>query len=273
VLGVKGESAHYIPLEHSYPNNGNEREVKTMKKKICTTSMVASLMLLLVSVSILTVKAAPEITLTPSTGEPDDSVEVVGTGFAPDTIVGIGVGAEVETTDENMTYSGTGVGPYSGKASHWPIKPGSFVLNVDTTMSGGIISTYTDDGDGTLSGSFEGAFGDINYTTGEWSRTSTADLTGLVQVYSATYTCYEFNVTAAEGIVTDSVGEFTANITVPGVVNGEYSVTAIDELGNVATSGFEVIPEGLSFGVVVILSSLAVIVATLVFRKRSKIDK
>ena len=76
-----------------------------------------------------------------------------------------------------MTYTGTGVGPYSGKTSWWPIKPGSFVLHIDTTMSGGIISTYNDNGNGTLSGSFEGAYGDINYTTGEWSRTSTADLT------------------------------------------------------------------------------------------------
>jgi hypothetical protein len=238
-----------------------------------TTTVVAFLMISTLLATVSIANAAVGITLNPTSGEPDDSVQVTGTDFAASTPVGIGFGAEIVTTDENMTYSGTGVGPYSGKASHWPIKPGSFVLSVDTTMSGGIISTYTDNGDGTLSGSFEGAFGDINYTTGEWSRTSTADLTGLVQVYSATYTCYEFNVTAAEGIVTDSVGEFTANITVPGVVNGEYSVTAIDELGNVATSGFEVIPEGLSFGVVVILSSLAVIVATLVFRKRSKIDK
>jgi hypothetical protein len=228
--------------------------------------------------TVLIANAALGITLNPTSGEPGDSVQVTGTDFAASTPVGIGFGAEVVTTDENMTYSGTGVGPYSGKASHWPIKPGSFVLSVDTTMSGGIVSAYTDNGNGTLSGSFEGAFGDINYTTGEWSRTSTADLTGLVQEYSATYTCYEFNVTASEGIVTDSLGAFTVNITVPLAVNGSNPVTAIDEQGKIATSDFnvfgsQVIPEALSLGVLVLLSSVAVVVVTFGLRKQVKIKK
>jgi hypothetical protein len=228
--------------------------------------------------TVLIANAALGITLNPTSGEPGDSVQVTGTDFAASTPVGIGFGAEVVTTDENMTYSGTGVGPYSGKASHWPIKPGSFVLSVDTTMSGGIVSAYTDNGTGTLSGSFEGAFGDINYTTGEWSRTSTADLTGLVQEYSATYTCYEFNVTASEGIVTDSLGAFTVNITVPLAVNGSNPVTAIDEQGKIATSDFnvfgsQVIPEALSLGVLVLLSSVAVVVVTFGLRKQVKIKK
>ncbi len=241
-----------------------------MKKNFILLAFI--LVLLLVLSTVLMANAAVGITLNPITGEPGDSVQVTGTDFGAATPVGIGFGAEVVTTDANMAYSGTGAGPYSGKVSHWPIKPGSFVLTADTTMSGGIISTYTDDGDGTLSGSFEGAYGDINYTTGEWSRTSTVDLTGLVQAYNATYTRYEFNVTTPP-VVTDSLGAFTTNITVPLQNIGPVIVTAIDELGNVATGGFEVIPEGLSFGVVVILLSLAIIVATLVFRKRSKIDK
>jgi len=248
------------------------------KRKVLTTTVVAFLMISTLLATVLIASAALGITLNPTSGEPDDSVQVTGTDFAASTPVGIGFGAEVVTTDENMTYSGTGVGPYSGKASHWPIKPGSFVLSVDTTMSGGIVSAYTDNGNGTLSGSFEGAFGDINYTTGEWSRTSTADLTGLVQEYSATYTCYEFNVTASEGIVTDSVGAFTVDITVPLAVNGSNPVTAIDEQGNIATSDFNVfgssvIPEALSLGVLVLLSSVAVVVVTFGLRKRVKTEK
>ena len=142
-------------------------------------------------------------------------------------------------------------------------------------MSGGMVSYYLDNGDGTLSGSFEGAVGDINYTTGEWSRTSTVDLTDLEQVYSATYTCYEFNVTPAAGITTDGLGAFTANITVPMQYNGTSPVTAIDEQGNRATSDFTVlgspvIPEALTFGVIVLLSSAAVAIAAFGSLKRSK---
>ena len=189
--------------------------------------------------------------------------------------MGIGFGAEVAGSDSNMAYSGTGMGPYSGKVSHWPIKPGSFVLTSDTTASGGQISTYTDDGNGNLTGSFSGSYGDINYTTGEWSRTSTVDLTDLEQVYSATYTCYEFNVTPAAGITTDGLGAFTANITVPMQYNGTSPVTAIDEQGNRATSDFTVlgspvIPEALTFGVIVLLSSAAVAIAAFGSLKRSK---
>lgn len=252
-----------------------------MKKKICTTIMVASLMLLLVSVSILTVKAAPEITLTPSTGEPDDSVELVGTGFAPDTTVGIGVGAEKEVMAEAVTVEGAGGEPavayepwFGVLANGGPIKPLSF--NATSNVGGTIIPFGDEYGNGTCSSTSELFYtAHINYTCGIFSRTSSADLSGydMTDSHVCHYICYEVCATPDAGIRTDSSGAFTANITVPGVVNGEYSVTAIDELGNVATSGFEVIPEGLSFGVVVILSALAVIVATLVFRKRSKIYK
>jgi hypothetical protein len=64
--------------------------------------------------TVLIANAALGITLNPTSGEPGDSVQVTGTDFAASTPVGIGFGAEVVTTDENMTYSGTGVGPYSG---------------------------------------------------------------------------------------------------------------------------------------------------------------
>ena len=227
------------------------------QKKVNTTIIMAFIMISMLLATVIVGNAALEITVDPTSGMPDDSIEVTGTDFAASSPIGIGIGVEANNTDSNMAFAGEGVGPYYGKVSWWPIKPGSFILYADTTSGGGILSNYTDNGDGTLSGSFEGAIGDINYTTGEWSRTSTADLTDLVQVYNATYTRYEFNVTTAGGVVTDPSGAFTANITVPLQNIGTTIITAIDEMGNVATSEFEVIPEGFSVGVVVLLSSVA----------------
>ncbi len=245
------------------------------QKNLHIKTTMTFMMIAMLSATVLMGNAALEILVNPTSGMPDDSVEVTGTDFAASSPVGIGIGVEVDTTDVNMTYAGTGVGPYYGKTSWWPIKPGSFVLNVDTTMSGGIISTYTDNGNGTLSGSFEGAYGDVNYTTGEWSRTSTADLTDLEQVYSATYLRYEWNVTPAEGLVTDLDGTFTTNITVPQLGNGSCPISAIDEEGNFAVADFEVygstVPDTVTFGAVILLSSVAVIIASFGFRKRIRI--
>jgi hypothetical protein len=247
---------------------------------------VASLMLLLVSASILTVKAAPEITLTPSTGEPYDSVEVVGTGFAPDTTVGIGFGDEVQVTGEGVTVEGAGGEPapagepwFGHLANGGPIKPLSFNA---TSMVGGVEIPFADVlGNGTCSSDSTMFYmAHINYSAGVFSRTSTADLAGydMTDAHVCDYIRYEQSATLDDVISTDSSGAFTADIAVPLHMNGTCTVTAIDELGNVATTEFTIfgstaIPEGLSFGVVVILSALAVIVATLVFRKRSKIDK
>jgi hypothetical protein len=245
------------------------------KKRVYIATIMAFLMIAMLLATVLLGSAALELTVNPTSGMPGDSVAVSGTDFAASTPVGIGIGVEVENTDYNMTYAGTGVGPYYGKVSWYPIKPGSFVLSIDTTMSGGIVSTYTDNGNGTLSGSFEGAYGDINYTTGEWSRTSTADLTDLEQLYSATYIRYEWNVTPAGGLITAPDGSFTTNITVAQLGNGSCPITAIDEDGNFASADFTVygstVPEILNFGAVMLLSSVAVIIATFGFRKRMKI--
>jgi len=242
------------------------------QKKISSTIVMAFLMITMLLATVLMGSAALEIVVNPTSGMPFDSVEVTGTDFAASNPVGIGIGVEVEQTDEDMEWAGEGVGPYYGKTAWWPIKPGSFNLTADTTMSGGIISTYTDNGDGTLSGSFEGAYGDVNYTTGEWSRTSTADLTGNMQNYSATYIRYEWNVTPAEGLTSGLDGAFTTNITVPELGNGTVPITAIDEEGNFASADFTVygssIPEIFSFGSVILLTSAVAIIATFSFRKR-----
>jgi hypothetical protein len=247
------------------------------KRKVYTTTIMAFLMIAVLLSTVLLARAAPGISVNPTSGMPDDSVEVTGTDFAASSPVGIGMGAEINQTDTDMAFAGTSVGPYYGKTSYWPIKPGSFVLKADTTMSGGLLSTYTDNGNGTLSGSFEGAYGDINYTTGEWSRTSTADLTGMEQLNSANYIRYEWNVTSAGGLTTEPDGSFTTNITVAQVANGSSPITAIDEEGNLATADFTVygsdVPEIFSVGVVVLLTSAAVVIATFSLRKRVKPTK
>ena len=72
---------------------------------------------------------------------------------------------------------------------------------------------------------------------------------------------------------TDPEGSFTESITVPtDVVNGNYSVTAVDDQGNFATSTqtCEKIPEGLTFGVMMLASSVAGLVGTRYLWNRSK---
>jgi hypothetical protein len=243
------------------------------KTKVYITAITAFLMLSLALVSIAA--AAGAITLMPTTQGPGASVTVDGTGFGATKDVGIGFGAEVADSDTDMAYTGEGTGPYSGRLSHWPIKPGSFVLYSDTTAGGGIVSTYTDAGDGTTLWSFDGTpMGTIDYTTGEWSRSSTVDVSGIPTNYSATYTRYAYNVTPVAGVTTLASGAFTASITVPSVANGNYAVTAVDTQGNVASATLVVddaIPEGLTVGVMVIVSAVAVVVSIRYFRKQPKI--
>jgi hypothetical protein len=257
---------------HFQRNWGNEK--MQHKTKMYTTAIMAFLTLLLVLASITaTAVAAGAITLTPTTQGPGSAVTVDGTGFGATKAVGIGFGAEVAGSDTDMAYSGTGMGPYAGRVSNWPIKPGSFVLTSDTSSGGGggIISTYTDAGDGTTIWSYDGTvMGTIDYVTGNWSRTTTVDVTGIAANYSATYTRYQYNVTPAAGVTTLGSGAFTASITVPSVADGSYTVTAVDTQGNKATATLVVdhnIPEGLTVGVMVALSSVAVVVGTRYFKK------
>jgi hypothetical protein len=241
-------------------------------KKVLLVAITVFLAILLAMVSVAA--AAGGITLNPSTQATGGSVTVNGTGFGGNVEVGIGLGAEVAGSEKNMTYSGDGPGPYGGTLAHWPVKPGSFSLESDTTSGGGVITDYTDNGDGTLaSTSPYFVAGMIDYATGKWSRTSAVDLTGITQFYSANYTYYQNNVTpVAQGNTTGS-GTFSASITVPNVADGTYSVTAVDSQGNIGVASLtvSVIPEGLTVGVMLTVSSVAVIVSTRYFRKRPKI--
>jgi hypothetical protein len=221
--------------------------------------------------------AAGSITLTPSAQAPGGLVVVAGTGFGATKSVAIAMGAEVSANEANMVYTGNGAGPYSGKLINYPIKPGSFKLTSDTTSGGGVVTDYTDNGDGTLaSTSTYFVSGTINYTSGVWSRTSSVDLTGITQIYSATYTRYQYNVTPAAGVTTSASGAFSASTTVPTVTNGNYNVTAIDSGGNRAVTTLTVnnaIPEILPLGIILLLSTFAVVASARYFVKRPIIGK
>ena len=62
------------------------------KRKLYATIILLFLALLTISTSILAINAALSVTLTPTSGEPGDSITVEGTDFAATSSVGIGCG-------------------------------------------------------------------------------------------------------------------------------------------------------------------------------------
>ncbi len=225
------------------------------------------------------INAAISITLTPTSGEPGDSVMVEGTDFAATNNTGIGMGPAVTVTDEvhdilNVSIGGPEVyGPFVARTVHYPIVPGSFYFLCDVS---GVTSEYYDNGDGTLNTESIYAIDPfVNYVTGEFGRSSNADWSTYTVNFTASYAYYQFNVTPAAGVPTDGAGAFTVNITVPEIWNGTEPVTVVDEAGNVATSDFtiygsDIVPEALTIGALVLLSSAALIVSLYCLRKRSK---
>jgi hypothetical protein len=248
------------------------------KTKVIITTIVTLSMFSLLLASMAT--AAPTVTLNPTSQAPGGSVVVTGSGFTASRSVGIGFGSEVAGSDSNMAYSevgGSGASGglnWTGRLSHYPIKPGSYVFTSDTG-TGGIVSTYTDKGDGTCTWSYDGSvMGKINYTSGVWIRATTVDVSGIAALYSAVYTCYQYNVTSAGGISTNSAGGFTATITVPSVANGNYNVTVIDSSGNRVVASLTVnnaIPEVLPPETIMLLTILAVAAGLWFFRKQPTI--
>ena len=214
--------------------------------------------------------------LTPTTGEPGDPVGVEGNGFAASSSVGVGFGPEVVITDESPTITDNGAGQnpriITGYTAKQPIKPGSFnwAINFEQTTP----IEYSDNGDGTLDSSYGPAFtGTINYTTGYFTQTSTSFTGFAASDPELDYTTYEFDVTPS-GLATNSSGMLSGEITVPDIWNGTEPVTLIDEQGNVATSDFtiygsDVVPEPLTIGAIVLLSSAALVVSFYCLRKRS----
>lgn len=241
-----------------------------MNRKVCGVFVL--LFLLVFAVSSIIVRGATQAQLTPTSGMPGDSISVEGTDFAADNAVGIGLGPEVTVSGEAHTPNGTGTGPYVAITDHYPLKPGS--LSMHCEVEGGEPSDWTDLGNGTLYSDFAysaGAY--VNYVTGEFARSSTMDLTDSPIVFTANYTYYQYNLTSTAGVPTDGAGAFTVNFTVPAIWNGTEPVTVMDEAGNMATADFTiygsaVVPEPLTIGAIVLLSSTALVVCFYWLRKK-----
>jgi hypothetical protein len=245
-----------------------------MNKKVHTGIILVFLAALAVSATIFAAKAAPTILLTPTSGEPSVSVHVEGSDFAASKAVGIGFGAEVAVTGEVVNETGSGTGPYVGTFANRPVKPGTAKYTVD--IGAGVV-TYdvTDLGNGTFtstSGYFAG--GTINYATGQYIAYATSDPHGYTVVVTADYNSYLYDVTPPTEIITNSSGIFSDSFNVPNHWNGTHTVTVIDEEGNMATADFTVvgsdfIPEPLTVGAVVLLTSTAIFVSFYWMRKRN----
>jgi len=217
------------------------------------------------------------LTLTPATQAPEASVTVDGTGFGATNAVGIGFGAEANVTDEAVNATGpydVDIGPYVFTVSYLPVKPGSFQMETGALVGDSLLYPfqYWDNGDGTISSTNpQVTWAIIDYATGKVSYNVTTPLSSsITYVRTVNYTRYEYNVTPAAGVTTNSSGAFTASITVPRVANGDYTVTAVDTQGNLATATLNTVPEGLTLGVMLTLSTIAMIASKRYFRKRAK---
>jgi hypothetical protein len=235
------------------------------------------LFLLVFAVSSVIVRGATQVELTPTSGAPGDSIEVEGTDFNATNAVGICLGPEVTVTGEvhdilNVSIGGPEVyGPFVANTLHYPIKPGSFSFQCDVSD---VISDYFDNGDGTLNTESTYAVDPfVNYVTGEFGRSSNSPWDGYIVNYTASYTYYQFNVTPAAGVTTGPSGAFTVNFTVPDIWNGTEPLTVMDEAGNMATADFTtygsaVVPEPLTIGAIVLLSSTALVVSFYWLKKK-----
>ena len=247
---------------------------RILRKSSNKTRIVAlASLMLLIALNMPTIKAQT-VTLTVDSEPlmPGDSITVEGTDFAATTAVALGVGEEVTVVGEvHEIPEPTGNGPFIAIVDHYPIKPGSFSFHCDVSD---VTSDYYDDyGNGTLNTSSIYAVDPfVNYVTGEFGRSTNSPWDTYTVVFTANYTYYQ-NVTPAAGVTTGPSGAFTAEMTIPEiVVNGNYSVTAIDTRGNIATSTqtFEKIPENPTFGIMMLASSVAGLVGSRYLWNRSK---
>lgn len=242
-----------------------------MNKKAYTDISLFFLTLFVVSAMVALSNAEINLLVTPLSDEPGNVVAVrsnlEGDLFEAQSTVGIGFGSEVEVIKEAVTVTGGGQGnPFKGNTANRPIKPGSFEWKF---MINAIPVDIYDLGDGTLDdpAGFV-TIGSVNYTSGAFSAVFSAQMTSTTG-NDVNYTTYELDVTPAVGVTVSGSGVLITTITVPQVDNGVYPITAIDEAGNIGTVNFQVIPEPLTIGAIVVLSSTAMLVSFYWLRKRS----
>jgi hypothetical protein len=246
------------------------------KKEAATKFLIVFLLFLIVltttSMTIPMASAAGSISLTPSSTSSGSSVNVTGTGFSPNAAIAIAFGAEVAVTGESTEPIGSGLGPHTVTVAHRPIKPGTYVMNVnvnnglsvydivDSSCTGVLTTTATSISSAT-----------INYVSGKYTSYTTVDPSSFTIIHTSRYTSYQNNVTPSTGITTSTDGSFSASIIVPAVANGSYVITAISATGNLATSNLSVntqpVPEGFSTGLVMLLSVVAVLFGSIYLSK------
>ena len=245
------------------------------KTRTCT---LAAATFLVFSFALASMAAgAGSITLPSTPQAPGGTVPISGTSFGATKAVGIGLGAEVTVSGEvhNITNP-AGYGPFTAIVNHYPIKPGSFSFHCDVSD---VTSDYYDSyANGTLATTSTYAVNPfVNYVTGEFGRSTNSPWDGYIVSFTANYTYYQYNVTPAAGVNTTASGAFSTSFTVPGAVtNGNYGVTVLDTVGNIAVGSLAVdvaIPENLTIGAVVLLSSIAVIVGSRYIKKRLGVSK
>lgn len=246
--------------------------MRNSKKNVYAPLIMAILTLSVVLASMSVAKAAGTITLTPTVQAPGSSITIGGTNFGINQSVGIGFGEEVQVINETMSIAGpydVANGPYTGFTSHFPIKPGSFSMSINVSSTA-FVAVSPDLGNGTL-GDPVSIFinGTLNYVTGQYTRFSKTIVSSTSNfVHLVNYTYYQYNVTPAAGVTTNGAGAFTVSITVPTVANGAYAVTAVDTGGNTATSPLSTVPEGITIGAMLTLTTITAIVSTRYFHKK-----
>ena len=242
-----------------------------MNRRVCVVCVL--FLLSVFAVSSMIVRGASQGELTPTSGAPGDSISVEGTDFAASKTVAVAWGPPVEVINDPATVTKQGDLEFYGTTSQHPIQPGTFKWKY---LQGALEIFVEDNGDGTIYDPAGGRLssGAINYTSGYFHcRMSTSSRTYSAGKFS--YTTYHFNSanSALPTLPTDSSGAFTANITVPDIWNGTETVTIIDEAGNIATSDFtvvgsDVVPESLTVGAIVLLTSTAMVVSLYWLRKK-----
>jgi hypothetical protein len=262
-----------------------------MRKKFCTLTTVAFMMLLLVSVGAIKCTRAQAAERTDWSTVVEPTIDGVWTSEDEWTD-----GGDITMIGENVVFTSTW-----SMLSMDPITvTTNFVVEIlddDTDDAGDYwemcIDGLVDGGSTPQSGDFKiKVVGHTDLTVYEgdgtgWSEVTTeegelvtAESISDSPTSSTPHWIIEFTILKTAGtILMDAAWAF--RLAVYDESNSEAGVRAWPEGSDAdvpdecGLQGYtsEQIPEGLSFGVLVLLSSVAVIVTTLVFRKRSRIDK
>jgi hypothetical protein len=243
-----------------------------LRAKARATAVTAATFLACLLALIPQAAGVGSITVTPTAQAPGASVSVAGTGFGATKNVSIVFGDEMQVFAEPMVPVLVDPTRWAYNWTRGPIKPGSMHIHLDSLTFPGVTYDYFDDGAGNLLRT-DGVFpmlGTMDYALAQFNRTVMG--TGTVNEWTASYTYYQYNVTFGRVVTTDS-GAFSANFTVPTVVNGNYNVTAIDSGGTFATATLNVsnsIPEVLPLEAILLLSSIAVVASSMHFQRSRK---